>query len=72
MSRIHEHLRAAGHQAARPCLGGGLELAELRRDRPHSRVPRPWHELQAPVLMMLSHSPWLLIFSIRNSLFAGH
>ena len=34
-------------------------------------VPRPWHELQAPVLMMLSHSPWLLIFSIGNSLFAG-
>ena len=34
-------------------------------------VPSPWHELQAPVLMMLSHSPWLLIFSIGNSLFAG-
>jgi len=34
-------------------------------------VPSAWHDWHAPVLMMLSHSPWLLIFGSGNSRAAG-
>ena len=34
-------------------------------------VPSAWHDWQAPVLTMFSHSPWLLIFSSGNSRAAG-
>ena len=34
-------------------------------------VPIGWQDWQAPLLTMLSHSPWLLIFGSGNSSFFG-